>query len=111
MQDGPGGDDTKSKTSSVPVDVPQILMNIFQQNTVTDFPVALILAPNLDNGAYSNPDDADAGIVDTVLADNLFDSDGSINSVGLDETYFGPSSEPDAYYELGDTNQWQGFWE
>jgi len=89
-------------------DEAQILINIFQQNSVAAFPVGLILAPNLDNQRYTKPTNVDARIVNTILAGYLFSSDGSVGSIGIQEELFGLSTEPDAYYELGDTNQWQG---
>ena len=72
-----------------------ILMNVFDQNTVSNFSIGMQL--------YYN-----SGIVDAVLANDFFSSDGSIGSIGLStastggDTFFYPS------FDFA-TDTWQSF--
>ena len=91
------------------------LINIFDQNTVSDFNVGMqIIYDGSATNSSTGHVEGFAGIFRTVLSSNFFASDGSYNSFGLSTVYFAGSypinDDSDPYVLFGTGNDWQNFW-
>ena len=81
--------------------IAETLMTIFNQNIITDFPIGIgFLCQNSATGCFG-------GILDTVLSNDFFSSDGSNNSVGLTRYWMGIYDYDSDPYQLYGNTQWQ----